>query len=680
MRLIKTALAAAVFFLICIASSCGEAFYVHEGEIVYSETCPRGYEPLGDKLILGVDEMYVIQNDAKYFASDDLNVVFIDKYGVAIAIAEGETTISVYLADDIRKDFSVEVRKAPKSIKLSEKSGTLSIGETHQLKASLTKSTHASLTWFSSAPDVVSVDQTGLVTAKAIGDATITCTTHNGLKAECIVTVTMPDPAKIDFFSETGVMYAGESMHLLYKLEGGYQETVSWSSDNPEVATVDEEGLIKALREGDAIITARASGGDVKDYYLIVEPGSSSIQFAVDEITVYEGGRLIPDVIIKGGRETCELVPMDTSIAQIDEITGEIVALKEGSVYILGVTPNFCYDEFLLTIADGPSPLLMEAEKNTLAVSETLETSLNSASYEIQYTEYTSSDYSVATVDEYGVITGTGEGVCVIWAECGGLKADLEITVLPLSKDIFIQIDESTLGTGEMTKAHAYFEKGTGAHLFSSSDPSVASVDEKTGDIRANAPGTCEITVSLLSGASARETVSVLPAPESVYLGRDFYTLAAGNRHLIAYGTNEGAKTRFDWQTTDSEIVYFEDGFLVCPGKTGSARITVKAHNGLIKEADVLVVPAPAEIEINALKLTDKSEFDYYVHLQKGALYDLSASLGRINDIEIFYTSTYPDIASVNEFGFVSAEKAGTAVIEVSIASGCTERVLVSVK
>ena len=43
--------------------------------------------------------------------------------------------------------------------------------------------------------------------------------------------------------------------------EKATDKTVTWRSDNTDVATVDENGLVTAVAEGTANITARAGGG-----------------------------------------------------------------------------------------------------------------------------------------------------------------------------------------------------------------------------------------------------------------------------------------------------------------------------------------------------------------------------------------------------------------------------------
>ena len=86
--------------------------------------------------------------------------------------------------------------KLATSIVLNKPEATLEAGSQEQLTATVLPSDAAqSVTWTSSDPSVASVDKNGLVTAVAVGNATITASTTDGtdLKATCEVTVIRED-------------------------------------------------------------------------------------------------------------------------------------------------------------------------------------------------------------------------------------------------------------------------------------------------------------------------------------------------------------------------------------------------------------------------------------------------------------------------------------------------------
>lgn len=680
MKILKAAILAACAFLFLSAAALCEGFFTRTGEITFADECPQGYQEISERLILGEGEMRIITNEAKYFSSDNLDVVSIDEHGVLFALVPGRTVISVYFEENVRKDLPVEVKSATKSIKLNEKKGTLTIGETYQLKATLTKSTVATISWFSSAPSIVDVDDNGLLTALSAGECTITARTHNGLTAECTVTVKLPPPAEINLFTDEITLCLGETASVLYALDGGYNETITWSTGNSDIAAVDENGVITAVNIGRTVAIMEASGGDVRFVDIIVLEGSTGVSFPSNEITLYSGGRTIFEPEIEGGSGKYEYVSMDPSIASIDPETGEICALRTGSVYILAVTPNYAFGEFLLNIIEGPEELILSPERYEIAVGESVFSENNLAGFESQFTWYESTDHDIAHVDEYGVITGTGKGTAVVSVHSGGLTGAAEITVLPPAEGISAAAERDMLGAGESVKITYALSGGTGTVEYASSDMQVAQIDPETGTLYALRPGECEITLTVSSGAETSFPVTVFPAPDSVYIAKKHYTLSAGNRHIFSFGANEGAVTSYTITSSDPELVRYESGFLLCGQKTGTATVTVKTHNGHTAVCDVTVIGAPSEIHVNAEKLTQNPDFDYYIILPADQTHALNAFVSSVPDIEITYTASHPDIADVNGQGLVTAHKAGTSLITVSLASGLTSKILVSVQ
>ncbi len=680
MKQIKIAILAVCILLFSGAIALSEGFYMRPGEIAYFEEASDGYAFISGRLILGEGEMRVIKNEAKYFSSDDHDIVFIDEHGILQAVSAGRTLISVYFEENVRKDLEIEVRPAPKSIKLGLKKTTLTIGETKQLTASYAKTSACTVSWYSSSPGIVDVDNTGLLTALGEGSATIIARTHNGITAECTVTVKLPAPAEINLFSDTITVYMGETASILYRLEGGYNETVSWSINDESIATIDGNGVLTAVSIGKTVVCMEASGGDVRFIDVYVDKNATSLDFPADEVTIYTGGRTIVEPIIEGGSGTYEYVSMDASIATTDSESGEICALREGSVYILGVTPNFAYDEFLLTIVDGPETLILTPEKNEIAIGETISTSHNLDGFEPLYTWYESSDDEIAHVDEYGVVTGHKKGNAEIIIHCGGLVGKTEIAVLPPAEKITAKADRTALGVGESTHVFVDLYGGTGKIVYSSSDIRIAQADAETGTIYALSPGKCEITLSVSKGVSTSFEIEVFPAPENVYIEKERYTLAKKNRHAFSFGINEGALTTFDIISSNPDLVWYEDGHLVCSDLTGSAYITVSTHNGYKARSEITVIHEPEEIALSASRLSKNPDFDYYLVLSIDDIHALNAFVENVPDIEITFSTSHPDIASVTDTGIVTAHKKGTSLITVSLYSGLEAKLLISVE
>ena len=136
---------------------------------------------------------------------------------------------------------------------------TLNLDETYALQATITPDNgNTPITWESSNMDVATVDAEGVVTAKEAGTTTIIATIADAEPAECVVTVV--DNA-IVMLTDTLELFVNDTYQLVAKLPAcDTTAQIIWTSEPPEVASVDENGLVTVKAEGTAIITASAEG------------------------------------------------------------------------------------------------------------------------------------------------------------------------------------------------------------------------------------------------------------------------------------------------------------------------------------------------------------------------------------------------------------------------------------
>lgn len=119
------------------------------------------------------------------------------------------------------------------------------------------------ITWTSSNPDVISVSNSGLITALKIGTsiitATVTITDGKVVSSENEITVVKAESKlEIDNLLQDITINTTHQYTTTYTNDLGEVETpqVSWSSTNPTILSVSSSGLITAIALGDAIITA----------------------------------------------------------------------------------------------------------------------------------------------------------------------------------------------------------------------------------------------------------------------------------------------------------------------------------------------------------------------------------------------------------------------------------------
>lgn len=155
-------------------------------------------------------------------------------------------------------------------VTLDKTSASVEAGQTLQLTATVapTNADNKNVSWSSNNPTVANVDQNGLVTAYSAGNATITMTTEDGSKtATCTVTVTEPAaPVAVTGVSlnkSTTSIYVGASETLTATVApaDATNKAVSWSSDNPSVASVNN-GVVTGVAIGQATITVKTADGN----------------------------------------------------------------------------------------------------------------------------------------------------------------------------------------------------------------------------------------------------------------------------------------------------------------------------------------------------------------------------------------------------------------------------------
>ncbi|MDR1335663.1 MAG: Ig-like domain-containing protein [Tannerella sp.] len=119
------------------------------------------------------------------------------------------------------------------------------------------EATDKGVTWASDNPPVATVDGNGLVSALSEGTAIITATaTGNGYRKKTC-TVTVIGTLNVSLNVSTLGMRAGTTRMLKAAiLPDNLDQTVTWTSDNPAVATVDDGGAVTAIVPGTAKITA----------------------------------------------------------------------------------------------------------------------------------------------------------------------------------------------------------------------------------------------------------------------------------------------------------------------------------------------------------------------------------------------------------------------------------------
>lgn len=251
---------------------------------VESVTLP---EEWADGVTLKAGETMDIANQAAYtpsnathtdesYASSNEEVATVSAEGLVTALKPGETEITITI-DSKSASFTLTVEKvAVETVTLPDELAngiTMIIGETRNIAGKVTiapeNATYKEESYDSSDKSVATVSETGEIEALAAGETEITVTV-DGVDAKFTLTVKSTGVLidEITLSETSQEIDLGETLDLIPLLTitpADNTEGVTYTSSNPEVATVDDKGMITSKAVGETTITVSAKDhADVK--------------------------------------------------------------------------------------------------------------------------------------------------------------------------------------------------------------------------------------------------------------------------------------------------------------------------------------------------------------------------------------------------------------------------------
>jgi uncharacterized protein YjdB len=202
------------------------------------------------------------------WSSSNEATAIVSSTGRVTGLKAGSVTITA-TSEGVSGTASVAVSIS--TVVVAPSSATVSIGQTRQLTASARDASNTTIPgvlfeWASNAPQVATVDASGLVTARAAGTATIRATTGT-VSGQSTITVPLPPVATVDVTPPTATVTAGQSIQLAATLRDANNtvltgRVVTWSSSHTLRATVNNQGLVATsiFNKGTVTITATSEG------------------------------------------------------------------------------------------------------------------------------------------------------------------------------------------------------------------------------------------------------------------------------------------------------------------------------------------------------------------------------------------------------------------------------------
>ena len=421
---------------------------------------------------------------------------------------------------------------------------------------------------------------------------------------------------------------------------------IIWSSNNVNIAKVDNNGTVTGVANGVAIIEARVgarrgqaaiqvTGGSAlappppappgappppppagPDPYAGQPPGSGPaaalrLEPGVVYLLASENTRVSPRALRQDGSPAAPVVVAWTSlrpdVASVDQ-SGNVVALAPGQGTIqataaggLTATAPVVVQQAEFTVREGSPLMLSPGEVDTLHV---VVATQNNRTVNPLVLQWASSDQSVARVSLGGAVTAAGPGKAMLTVsgllqsksiEVSVHPAVAKLTVVPkLSEEVQVPLTGST-----KFEAHALTAENAPVPeaplRWTVTDPGIASFDPQTGLLTGRAVGKTQLTVrGPGSGLAVAWNISVIAgfprfAQPRVGIGINQRRTLRAN-YADEQGNVLGPATNLTWSSDSPQIASVgEDGTLTGAGY-GHAKVTATAPGGKTAIADVYVV------------------------------------------------------------------------------------------
>ena len=528
------------------------------------------------------------------WTSNNTDVATVDEHGVVTAITSGETMVyATSVAIGIKDSCAVLVRKNVESISFKESQIDLDkIGDSKQLSVIITPedATEQGLSWKSNNESICTVTNQGLVTATGIGSTVVTATTvDGGLTATCVVKV-IQHVSSISLDKTTLKLKVGETDRLQATIspDNADNKKVNWNSSNEQLATVDAEGNVQALKAGDVWITATSDDNSeikasckVTIKQPVTEIGLSQTNIELNNIG--ESVQLEATIMPENASE--KSVTWKSNNESICTVTnqGLVTATGIGSTVVTATTVDGGLTATcVVKVIQHVSSISLDKTTLKLKVGETdrLQATISPDNADNKKVNWSSSNEQLATVDVEGNVQALKAGDVWITAtsdDNSEIKASCKVTIKQPVTEIGLSqtnIELNNIGESVQLEATIMPEDASDKSVTWKSNNEQVCIVSSTGMVTAIGAGTTVVTATTNDGEKmAFCIVNVSLQEYNITLDQYTMTLNVGETaQLHATVTGNTTKT-VNWSSSNDQIVTVDNNGNVTAIKVGNALI-----------------------------------------------------------------------------------------------------------
>ncbi len=648
------------------------------------------------------------------WSSNSTGIAQVSTTGLVTGVAAGTAVITAKANDGSNKSatFTVTVtKKVIKVTKISLSASTLltKVGYTKKITATVTPTNadNREVTWSSSAPTVASVDQSGNITAKSVGNATITVTAKDGsgVTATCWVNVTDIKVTGITLNKTTLNIKTGATEQLTAKVlpTDATNSKVTWSSNEPTVAEVDQTGMITAKKEGSAVITVTAQDGSGKTATCQVNVtdikvsgitlSASTLAMQTEDVKQLSVTNIIP---ANATNKALKWESKNTWVATVDE-SGNVTAKNPGeaTITVTAADNGGAQATCKVTVTERTVPVIkvtqIQLSQTRASLIEGKELQLTATVLPTDATNqsltWSSSVEGVATVDPTGKVTAIKAGTTVITATAkddSGISASCTVQVtVPTVKVTGITLNKTTASVvkGKTVALTATVTPDTATDKtikWTTSNKNVATVSTD-GVVTAVAAGTAIITATAADDSGVKATCKITVTNPvikvtRVTLNKTTASVVKGKTlTLTATVTPTNATNKkVTWKSSNTKIATVDGNGKVTAVTAGTVTITCTAKADKSKSATCKITVTNPAVKVTKLSMNKTS-----VDLLKGKTVQLKVTVTPSNATNkaVIWTSSNKKIATVTSNGLVKAVGTGTVTITAKAKDGSGKKV-----
>ena len=388
-------------------------------------------------------------NQKVHWITDSTDVVTVDENGNLNAVGKG-TAIITAITDDGGFVAECEIKTVINvtGIQMTAETAKMNVGETKTISYVIdpTTASNQNVIWKSSDVTVASVNASGQIFAHKSGVTTITVTTEEGGYSDSCEVMVINAVRGITISDSSVLMYTGKTKQLTASVTpaDADNQAVVWSSSDEDVAYVDSAGFVTAGSTGTATITVTSVDGGYKATCAItVSKHVTGVYLSDSTVSLVPGltHQLVATVVpLNAVNRNVMWVSTNEAVATVDE-NGIVTAHKSGNAIIICETVDGNYTQMCeIIVSNSAAGYVLDSHDEYIGIngSVTLKGAFTPVDAVNQTVFWTTSDESIATVDETGTVKAkkAGSVVITVTTQDGGYKDYCIVRVVGISGNL----------------------------------------------------------------------------------------------------------------------------------------------------------------------------------------------------------------------------------------------------